>query len=82
MTDEELIKRLRLSGYNSPTIAADRIEALVKERDSIRDAALREAAVACDIWPADEWHMHTKSGYIFAAEECQRNILALVGEKK
>lgn len=48
---------------------------------AIREAALREAAVACDIWPADEWHMHTKSGYIFAAKECQRNILALIGEK-
>lgn len=36
-----------------------------------------DALVACDIAPADEWNEYTKDGYIFAAEECKRNIAAL-----
>ena len=88
MTDEELVYALRNdvgvsdAATRAAHLAADRIQELLNQQDSIREAALREAAVACDIWPADEWHMHTKSGYIFAAEECQRNILALIGENK
>ena len=45
MTDEELIKHLRLSSYKSPTLAADRIEQLVKERDEA-EAKLAKVVVA------------------------------------
>lgn len=84
MTD--MIKRddalAALTLGDTMTVLQNRIRALpAVDPAAIREAALREAAVACDIWPADEWHMHTKSGYIFAAKECQRNILALIGEK-
>lgn len=78
LNDEELIE-----GPDDWIAEHKLFEAMLNEQAVvIREAALREAADACDIWPADEWHMHTKSGYIFAAEECQRNILDLIGEKK
>jgi hypothetical protein len=45
MTDEELITRLRDLGLNSPNIAADRIEHLVKERRFILDERDRTFAL-------------------------------------
>jgi hypothetical protein len=38
MTDEELITRLRDLGLNSPDIAADRIEQLLKDAEVANDA--------------------------------------------
>ena len=49
---------------------------------AIREAALREAAAMCDIAPCNEWNDECKDGYGFAADECKRTILALIGEKK
>ncbi len=43
MTDEELIKRLR-EGQDLHVLAANRIEALVKERDATWNTAIRTAA--------------------------------------
>jgi hypothetical protein len=78
MTDEELIARLRDLGLNSPDIAADRIEQLVKERDAIREDALREAAAAVSKL-AD--HAVTALAYEHA-HACRDEILELIGEKK
>jgi post-segregation antitoxin (ccd killing protein) len=78
MTDEELIARLRDLGLNSPDIAADRIEQLVKERDATREAALREAAEALSEL-AD--HAVTALAYEHA-HACRDEILELIGEKK
>lgn len=36
-----------------------------------------DALAACEIGPSDEWHMHTKSGYELAANDCKRNIDAV-----
>lgn len=36
-----------------------------------------DALAACEIGPSDEWHMHTKSGYELAADDCKRNIVAV-----
>ena len=36
-----------------------------------------DALAACEIGPPDEWHMHTKSGYELAANDCKRNIDAV-----
>jgi post-segregation antitoxin (ccd killing protein) len=78
MTDEELIARLRDLGLNSPDIAANRIEQLVKERDATREAALREAAEALSEL-AD--HAVTALAYEHA-HACRDEILELIGEKK
>jgi hypothetical protein len=72
MTHEELISELRNSkGWpNLGNAAADRIEQLVKERDFIREAALREAAEVAWVYGFDK-----KDGI-------QKRILTLIGEKK
>ena len=81
MTDEELIVTLRgrsrfcrdRNEIKSPDLmdtAADRIEQLVSERDTIREAALREAADAVN---------KVFNGFPNRASDA---ILGLIGEKK
>jgi hypothetical protein len=53
MTDEELLYMLRINVGVSPAaikaanLAADRIQELLNQQDSIREAVLREAAENC-----------------------------------
>lgn len=44
---------------------------------AIRRAALMDAVAECHIGPSYEWSDETKSGYIAAADDCQRRIRAL-----
>jgi len=82
MTDEELVNVLRnkvgVSDYShiAANLAADRIEALVREREAIRDAALREAAEALSNLADDAV---TELAYEHA-QACCEEILALIGE--
>jgi len=71
MTDEGLIRLLRSFEMVMTYEAADRIEELVKERDAIREAALREAYDVVHKW----WFSED-------GELPQELILALIGEKK
>jgi hypothetical protein len=102
MTDEELINALRSINHMNVddcflqshfySKAADRIEQLVKERDAIREAALREAAAVAqrgsDILgkrmrdAKDKKEKHDWQSMLFAAVDIQHAILALIGEKK
>jgi hypothetical protein len=70
MTDEELIKHLRDTTVFvvSKKDVADHIEQLVMERNTIREAALREALKVIDEW-------------VYCAD-VEPEILALIGEKE
>jgi hypothetical protein len=78
MSDKELLERLRDLGTRSPSIAADRIEALTAERDNYKLCALHsgdvvEAAEAEIERLRDEIaHLKSEDGYIQAFIEGQK----------
>jgi len=95
MTDKELVDWLRREQEYIPTlkIAADRIEELVKDQDSIRNAALREAATMAEALASEWWaeyrNIHSPHradphwrGMSDGADEVAAAILELIGEKK
>lgn len=48
---------------------------------AIRRAALMDAVAECHIGPSYEWSDETKSGYIAAADDCQRRIRRLADKE-
>jgi hypothetical protein len=87
-SDEELTTYLRWQGLPKDFVAAERIEQLVaineqlvKERDSIREAAIREAAAECQT-VLETAKLYGIPPMAMGAATCREAILALIGEKK
>ena len=89
MTSEELIKHLRDTTVfaHSKKEVADHIEQLVAtneqlvmERDTIREAALREAAAECQT-VLDNAKSFGLPQMAIGAAQCREVILALIGSK-
>ena len=93
MTDEEFIEHLRDTTVFvvSKKEAADRIEQLVRERDTIRETALREAAVVATALSSEWWaeykNIHSPhradphyQGMSDGADDVAHAILKLIGE--